>query len=231
MEVDLTRPATEPAPRFSGRLCDRRSYCSADTRDKSCARKAILVLERAGARLRPGWPAGFDIQALVDTFTFHLRALRFSVLTPDQQAPQIKASAANPNAMPLPGMTPSAIWQRQNLQRLAFRAIWQSDFNEVDVFLSPASFTAAFPHDQNEPREQRNLHISRASELYGPAELDCARIACRLPATVAPVGVTTDGLPVGIKIMGPFCEGATPIQFAELLSQETGGFTPALGYD
>jgi amidase len=47
---------------------------------------------------------------------------------------------------------------------------------------------------------------------------------------VAPVGRTPQGLPVGIQIMGPFWEDATPITFADLLAKELGGFTAPPGY-
>jgi amidase len=50
------------------------------------------------------------------------------------------------------------------------------------------------------------------------------------PATVAPIGRTDVGLPVGLQIMGPFWEDATPIAFAEALSKEIGGFSPPPGY-
>jgi amidase len=44
------------------------------------------------------------------------------------------------------------------------------------------------------------------------------------PATIAPVGCTKDGLPVGIQIMGPFLEDATPIDIAGKMTAITGGF-------
>jgi amidase len=44
------------------------------------------------------------------------------------------------------------------------------------------------------------------------------------PATVAPVGRTKDGLPVGVQIMGPFLEDATPIGIAMRMADVTGGF-------
>ncbi len=50
------------------------------------------------------------------------------------------------------------------------------------------------------------------------------------PATVAPVGQTAAGLPVGIQIMGPYWEDATPITFADLLAPQTGGFVPPPDY-
>jgi amidase len=51
-----------------------------------------------------------------------------------------------------------------------------------------------------------------------------------LPATVAPIGRTAQGLPVGIQIMGPFLEDATPISIAGLLADLLGGFEPPPGY-
>ncbi|MGB5265314.1 MAG: amidase, partial [Polyangiales bacterium] len=55
--------------------------------------------------------------------------------------------------------------------------------------------------------------------------------AAFLPATSAPVGVTPDGLPVNVQILGPFLGDKTTIRFAELLAEVRGGFQPppALG--
>jgi amidase len=51
-----------------------------------------------------------------------------------------------------------------------------------------------------------------------------------LPSTVAPVGYTDKGLPVGIQILGPFLEDSTPIHVAELMEEVLGGYTPPEGY-
>ena len=50
--------------------------------------------------------------------------------------------------------------------------------------------------------------------------------AAGLPATVAPIGRTDTGLPIGVQIIGPHLEDLTPIQFAQLLEQAFGGFVP-----
>ena len=50
------------------------------------------------------------------------------------------------------------------------------------------------------------------------------------PATTAPVGLSRSGLPVGLQIVGPYLEDATPIGFARLLAQEIGGFKAPPGY-
>jgi amidase len=45
-----------------------------------------------------------------------------------------------------------------------------------------------------------------------------------LPATAAPVGRTAGGLPVGVQIVGPYCEDRTPIDVARRMAEVMGGF-------
>ncbi|HSD65336.1 MAG TPA: amidase family protein, partial [Vicinamibacteria bacterium] len=52
-----------------------------------------------------------------------------------------------------------------------------------------------------------------------------------LPATTAPAGLTRDGLPVGVQILGPYLEDATPIGVARGLADVVGGFRPPPGYE
>jgi amidase len=49
-----------------------------------------------------------------------------------------------------------------------------------------------------------------------------------LPATAAPIGLTDDGLPVGLQIIGPEGEDTTTIEFARLLAAEIGGLCVAI---
>ena len=51
-----------------------------------------------------------------------------------------------------------------------------------------------------------------------------------LPATIAPIGLTRKGLPVGLQIMGPYLEDATPIDIAGKLADVIGVFCPPAGY-
>ena len=51
-----------------------------------------------------------------------------------------------------------------------------------------------------------------------------------LPATVAPIGLTGEGLPVAVQIIGPEGEDPTTIEFARLLAAEIGGFVPPPAY-
>ena len=51
-----------------------------------------------------------------------------------------------------------------------------------------------------------------------------------LPATVAPAGLTPEGLPVGLQIVGPGFADLSTIWLAEQLSRLIGGFVPPPGY-
>ena len=111
-------------------------------------------------------------------------------------------------------------------RRMATRAAWDSYFADVDVFVCPTNFTAAFPHDQR-PFEQRTVPTSHGEQPYTnqPFWISHASLP-GLPAVAAPVGFTKDGLPVGAQIIGPLYEDDTPLTFAELLAQEIAGYQP-----
>jgi Asp-tRNA(Asn)/Glu-tRNA(Gln) amidotransferase A subunit family amidase len=46
---------------------------------------AVESLRRAGATLKPGWPAGFQPEELLKNYRFHLDAIIFSVASPEEQ--------------------------------------------------------------------------------------------------------------------------------------------------
>jgi amidase len=89
----------------------------------------------------------------------------------------------------------------------------------------------AFPHDHT-PQQSRKLHTLEGSLPYLQATLSYPSVAnfTGCPCSVAPAGRTSNGLPVGIQIMGPYLEDATPIQFAGLFARDNGGFTAPPGY-
>ena len=49
---------------------------------------------------------------------------------------------------------------------------------------------------------------------------------CHLPATAVPVGLSGDGLPLGVQIIGPQQEDATPLAIAALLEAELDALQP-----
>lgn len=187
----------------------------------------IALLDRAGVQLRAGWPREFQFEKAIENFSFHVQAIRAATEPLKGMRSESTQVAGAKSGEPILFTT----WQRENHQRLAFRDLWQHYFKDVDVFLSPVAFMPAFPHDHSEPRQNRILNGPSGPRNYMDLRkwISIASLT-GCPATVAPVGVTQDGLPVGIQIMGPFGEDATTIQFAEILSMETGGFRPPSGY-
>jgi Amidase len=69
-------------------------------------------------------------------------------------------------------------------------------------------------------------------EIYENSSQDAAArgrlaaVADGLPAIAAPIGLTAEGLPVALQIIGPRGEDPTTIEFARLLAAEIGGFVP-----
>jgi amidase len=93
------------------------------------------------------------------------------------------------------------------------------------------TFVPAVRHDPSQPQEMRRISTPEGERSY----FDLIRwigIATMtgFPATAAPVGTTAAGLPVGIQIMGPLLEDATPIDLAGKLAALLGGFRPPPGF-
>ena len=94
------------------------------------------------------------------------------------------------------------------------------------------TFTAAFPHDQDRPQPERLIVTPEGPRPYaGQFDWIAPATLSGCPATVVPVGMTATGLPVGLQVMGPMWEDATPITFAGLLAREIGSIPRPIGYD
>ncbi|HKV05422.1 MAG TPA: amidase family protein [Candidatus Acidoferrales bacterium] len=198
---------------------------------KTVLESVIRACERAGAKVKPGWPDASRFRELLDTYLFLLGAFDFSIRPPEIQQQTRDRLAARSDAFAKGAISDFAAWQRRNLKRLAFRAVWEEYFNSVDVFLLPTAFTTAIPHDYTPP-DARVIPTPEGDTrafvdmvtYISPATLT----GC--PATTAPAGLSRSGLPVGLQIVGPYLEDATPIAFSQLLAREIGGFQPPGGY-
>jgi amidase len=226
-----------PAPRHL-RLADFRiGYIAADDSREVAPPSAdvgrlyeqtLSALRGAGARLGEGWPAGFDPRKQMSTFAYLLGALIAADMDPAERERARARFAKNPHdAFAAAAVEPHGRWLRETQKRLQVRALWQQYFEKHDVFLLPVTVTAAFPHDHTE-MYQRTIETGAGKRPYVealpywtmPASL------AGLPATVAPIGRTAAGLPVGIQIIAPMWEDGTSIEFANLLADVMEGFTP-----
>ena len=95
---------------------------------------------------------------------------------------------------------------------------------DADAGLSARSFARS---------RKRAASISTARTIAYPDQLAWPGIATLpgLPATAIPIGLSPEGLPVGVQIVGPWLEDRTPLKLAELIEREFGGFVPPPMFD
>jgi amidase len=122
-------------------------------------------------------------------------------------------------------------WLAGNEQRHRMRLKWAAFFQDYDLLLCPAAASAAFPHDQAGERHERTIMVNN-HPVPTTDQLFWAGYSCLfyLPSTVAPIGLTAAGLPVGVQIIGPQFGDRTCLAFARLLEQAFGGFVAPPGY-
>lgn len=118
-------------------------------------------------------------------------------------------------------------WLALNERRNRLRRVCRKLFSEVDVLLTPVAAFVAPHHNIIGNKYTRSIRVegkrrSYTDHLCWPALATTAS----LPATSAPVGVTPEGLPVNVQIIGDYLDDHTTIQFAELLAEVRGGFQP-----
>ncbi|MBL7176683.1 MAG: amidase [Desulfobacteraceae bacterium] len=122
-------------------------------------------------------------------------------------------------------------WLTYNEERHKMRLAWADFFHEYDLLLCPTATTTAFPHNQKGERWERMIMVNGEPQP-STTQLFWAGYSCNfyLPATVAPVGLAGDGLPVGVQIVGPQYGDYICIHFARLLEREFQGFIPPPGF-
>jgi amidase len=123
-------------------------------------------------------------------------------------------------------------WVLADGGRARLRAQWRELFGTFDAVICPVMPTPAYPHDHSPEQEARRINIDGKDFVY-PDQLAWPGIATLpgLPATAIPIGLSTEGLPVGVQIVGPWLEDRTPLKLAELIEREFGGFVPPPAFD
>jgi len=122
-------------------------------------------------------------------------------------------------------------WLLVNERRHQMRLIWDRFFDDWDVLICPAAASAAFPHDHVGDRHERTIDVN-GKKVPTTDQLFWAGYSggFYLPSTVAPIGITPQGLPVGVQIITRQYGDYTSLRFAELLEKEYAGFVPPAGY-
>jgi amidase len=123
-------------------------------------------------------------------------------------------------------------WLGYNEERHRIRLKWAEFFKDYDLLLCPVASTPACPHDHAGERWERTIKVN-GKTVPATDELFWAGYSCLayLPATVAPIGFSKEGLPIGVQIVGPQYGDRACIGFAGLIEREFQGFVAPPGYE
>jgi amidase len=128
-------------------------------------------------------------------------------------------------------LAPAADYIRWHNERQRWRVAWRRLFEDWDVVIAPQVVVPAPPHS-TVPSENRMIEVNgetvtaRAMTYYSAVP-----ILTGLPACTVPLGLSEDGLPIGIQAIGPYLEDRTAIRFTDLVTREMGGYQRPPGYD
>jgi amidase len=201
--------------------------CPVTAEVKQRLQAGVDALRKAGAQLEEGFPDSIDV---ADQYRSYLHLAFTTVLpgSPKEQLEQVRSARPSADDLVLSNAKLAmegshSQWAEANERRYRIRGAWRRYFREYDAFLMPTNFVPAFPHDHNPDWFGRVLQTPEGQRRYTDFLFwSSIAIVSGLPATVAPVGFTKSKLPVGIQILGPWLEDATPIFVAEALERHFG---------
>lgn len=200
-------------------------HCPVDASTRRLLAETVASIEDAGGRVDTEARPAFTLEK-VDTVFKHLL---FAALSGEFSYEAIERLASIEPSTPLARVQRAAAmrhreWLAHNERRLQIRERWREFFESYDVVLMPVQPRGAIPHDHSQPQFGRTVEIDGVERPYldlfswtGPAG------AGMLPATVVPVGLGDDGLPIGVQIVGPYLHDHTTIAAARAIAELRGG--------
>lgn len=213
--------------------------CPVDNLVRSCHEEAIAALRKEGVRVDEQARPRFQFADALRTYLRLLWAATSPGGPPElfQNFVEMTGQLSRDDDSYLAHLTRGTVlrhrdWLLANEARAQYRTYWAEFFKNYDVLLCPITPTAAILHDHSEPMTARTLQVNGHPRPY----LDILAWAgvigmAYLPVTMAPVGRTSQRLPVGIQVVGPYLEDRTTIDFARRLSDVLGGFEAPPGYE
>jgi amidase len=194
-------------------------------------------LVKEGASVADGERPAFDTEEYYRLFMVLLRAAGSAGIADEEFARELELARgasvttrgmARLNAY---GATLShRDWLRLDERRHRYGELWRQFFERFDLLLCPTLSSAAFSHS-TVPPQQRKLIVNGREEPF-ENQLLWAGLAgvAYLPASVAPIGLTAEGLPVGVQIIGPQYGDLTCLKLAQLLEERYRAFVPPPGF-
>ncbi|MES1943872.1 amidase [Salinisphaera sp. PC39] len=217
------------------------AFCPVDADTRRLLERAAAALGNAGARVdsAPTPPA-----ALREEFELYERLLDAVIgaglpgklYTKARRGAALMRLLGRTRPATLGGFLDAATqrhkqWAVCHERRERRRREWERFFGDHDVLLMPVTPTPAIPHAQDGNLFSRRIDVDgRARPYFDQFVWIAPATSALLPVTVAPLGTTQAGLPVGVQIVGPYLEDRTTLAFARLLAEHVGGFVAPPDY-
>ena len=201
-------------------------------------RRLAQFLSSRGAKVSERALPEFDFGEAHRVFIQLLRGATSGRQTPEQFADMLAAKAKlDPNdqgyyaQMVRANTQPHRDWLIASNRRHQMRLAWAEFFKEWDVLLCPNGATAAYPHSMPGERWERMITVNGKPQPL-TTQMWWAGISgmCYLPGTAAPIGLSPEGLPLSVQIVGPQYADLHTIRFAQLLEREYYAFAPPPAY-
>ena len=213
-------------------------FCDIDRESADLLRNAAKALQDAGANVDWNARPDFTLAEITECYLILLHSQIGAGMPQSIRdhwaemrkgfAPDDKSHAALQAIGGTLSLAERAVWKEVQAQ---LRWKWHNFFKSYDVVLSPVLMRPAFEHNHQSNWHKRELDVNGVKRPYmdvliwaGPA------VVSYLPASVAPAGVTSEGKPGGIQIIGPHLEDYTTIAVAAMFEEILGGFKPPKGW-
>lgn len=236
--LELPAPVFQEVSRLRVAVWSDDAFCPVDTDIKRSIEEAGAALEAAGAQVSFTARPGFDPEKNHQNYLQLLTAAMGAGMPESVYEMACEAVAnADPGDMSgaLGQMRGIALshrhWLKQNERRLRTRATWNAFFEDFDVLLCPCTHVPAFSHDHAPDMHGRSLVVNGEVRPY----MDLVKwsglaLNSYLPASVTPVGISADGLPVGVQIVANYMQDRTSLAVARLLEMHHREFVAPPGY-
>ncbi|TJW31309.1 MAG: amidase [Mesorhizobium sp.] len=198
----------------------------------------LKTLRIAFAPSFPGFPVASEISAAVESLARRLRDA--GAVVEEAKLPKLDLhddleqggaligmmmEAAQPEPPEQP--TPVSNWFAALARRDRSMLAWERFFENCDVLLCPVAMTTAFPHC----KPGNSLTVNGKDESYWmlPAHGVVFNYSGH-PALAFPCGQASNGLPIGLQLVGPHWSEARLLGIAAATAPLTGGFRRPPGY-
>lgn len=194
-------------------------------------------LRSAGVTVDAGARPDLDMAEVKRVYSLLLHSAIAHRQTDDELSENLTAiDRLAAGAMPVPELLRGrTILHRDWLElveaRERMRWKWHEYFERYDLLLAPVRPVAAHQHMIDVAPQDRSYLVNgigrpHSEQIFWGGYSGVAY----LPATVVPAGMTAEGLPVGLQIIGPFGGDLACLRFAQLLERQIGGFTAPPGF-